>query len=81
MAEDPITIKGGSIEIEFHDTFDPITAPTRKRKFKHKKLDDAILGRVEVTFYDGRPVETINLARRDTVKIYYDAPENAQQQP
>lgn len=81
MAEDPITIKGGSIEIEFDDTFVPDTAaPPKKRKFKHKKLGQAILGKVVVTFDNGDPDRTINLAQKDTVKIYYTAPENNQQQ-
>ena len=75
MAEDPIVIRGGSISIEFHDTFDPDTSPERKRKFKHREEAEARLNRIVIVRDGGGPHDTISLGYQDRVEIHYDAPE------
>ena len=75
MAEDPIVIRGGSIDIEFNDpTFDDITGGGKK-KFKHKK--DATLTRIVITRGGGTPDSPITLGKTDKIEIYYDVPSNS----
>ena len=74
MAEDPILIRGGSINIEFNEsTFDDITGGGKK-KFKHK--NDPTLTRIVITRGGSPPDSPITLGKTDKIEIYYDVPDN-----
>lgn len=75
MAEDPILIRGGSINIEFTDpSFEDITG-NGKKKFKHKK--DVTLTRIVITRGGVTPDSPITLGKTDKIEIYYDVPNNS----